>query len=447
MFENLRSLKTHGFLHHYCLWRRPLRVIQRTNSWVCDKTCDGQNSKKVFPNLKSFSYLENNWFNICKYFPTPFLNEFLTKMEPNQIRHVVKYDKARKKYSVTTQVASYSNGVEKTALLKRLRNNFTTFKQNSKAFSFGYMTLSPRRIDKAFLSTRVEQYLFSNQSSSYSTLETNYNEATLAKNLYQRKPPNTCTTVNAIGTLRAPRQFSTTTNPENKKSSENIPSLNDMEKEANEESSDLVDPPKVAISHSSGTLGKHLNSQPKNVLNNVYDTVARELNNIELKLHPSYTAVREKKGLSSWCCTYIVKWPEPMKFVFVAPTKREASHKAALLALQWLKKIERITKEGQPIILDKQSVNKIKAVNIPKLSLDNYTVGKLGSILNTHNKEFVPLLVNNLADRENNNLPEEDSEMATLSDTKDLRFRRQRFMNPKKYNAKEKIELPISAYK
>lgn len=99
---------------------------------------------------------------------------------------------------------------------------------------------------------------------------------------------------------------------------------------------------------------------PKNTLHNIFNTVSTELQNGELKLTPSFKIVKHGKTSHSWMCTYNVKWPENKSFSQVAANKQEASKKASLLVLAWLKQLHKITHDGKPVVLDKENLKQLK---------------------------------------------------------------------------------------
>ncbi|XP_008195117.1 ATP-dependent RNA helicase DHX30 isoform X1 [Tribolium castaneum] len=186
-----------------------------------------------------------------------------------------------------------------------------------------------------------------------------------------------------------------------------------------------------------------ISTSPKNVLHNVFAVVAQQLNNRELKLQPSYNIIKEKNKIVSWCCTYNPKWPEPMKFVSTGKTKQEASHKAAHAALLWLKKLEKITPDGHPVMIDKREVLDINRRSLPTVTLDQNTTNHLKNVAEIYNNEFVPLLQENL---DNKTKPAfEINEIQSLSDVNGNL--RQKVFPVSKYLAKEKVNLPISEYK
>lgn len=181
---------------------------------------------------------------------------------------------------------------------------------------------------------------------------------------------------------------------------------------------------------------------PKNVLHNTFDVVAQRLNNRDLRLQPTYNMIKVKSKVS-WGCTYNIKWPEPMKFVSVGQTKQEASHKAALSALDWLKKNEKITKDGYPILIEKSEMLDITKRSIPTLTLDSDTTNYLKDITNIYSNEFLPLLQQSIENQTKQTL--EVNEINSLSDINGNM--NQKVFGVSRYLAKEKVILPISEYK
>ncbi|RZC41255.1 ATP-dependent RNA helicase DHX30, partial [Asbolus verrucosus] len=188
-------------------------------------------------------------------------------------------------------------------------------------------------------------------------------------------------------------------------------------------------------------------TSPKNILHNAYDVIAQECNNRDLKLQPHYNIVKEKKNSHFWCCTYYVKWPETIKFVSVGPTKQEASHKAALSTLLWLRKKGKITKEGYPVFIGKNEVKEITKTTVPNLSLDHYVLQKMNLISDIYQHEFIPKLTNSSTNEMEYH--RDINELNSMEESEDNNFGKfkPKLLRNSKYFAKEKVHLPISEYK
>ncbi|XP_063921598.1 ATP-dependent RNA helicase DHX30-like isoform X2 [Zophobas morio] len=181
---------------------------------------------------------------------------------------------------------------------------------------------------------------------------------------------------------------------------------------------------------------------PKNILNNAYDVVAQQLKNRDFRLQPVYNIIKGKGKNSSWSCTYHIKWPEVTKFVSIGQTKQEASHKAAICVLLWLRKNEKITKEGFPIVVGKNEVKEIVKHTLPSLTLDANTVNQMKTIADIYKNQFVPKLTKCVEAKHvpTPTLDEVGDSFLSMSGKK-------RLFGVAKYLAKEKISLPISQHK
>lgn len=184
------------------------------------------------------------------------------------------------------------------------------------------------------------------------------------------------------------------------------------------------------------------------MLHNIFDEVSRQCNNKTLKLTPHYKLVKDGKQ-SFWMCTYHIYWPEEVKFLAKDAKKSVASHKAAVAALTWLKNNNKITKEGLPVIYGKEEVKTIAKKTIPVLSLDKATVNKMQNIVQLHRTHIVPHIIQNRLEkaRDTDGSEEESETMQKPEDVNLRNTRRQRYLGLDRYLAKEKVKLPIAAYK
>lgn len=121
-------------------------------------------------------------------------------------------------------------------------------------------------------------------------------------------------------------------------------------------------PPNTDLTFNQITLERvhKLFPTPKNTLNNVFAVVSSQLKNNDLKITPSFRRLRHGKDNFSWMCSYNIKWPESKTFSHTAATKQEASRRASLLVLSWLKEQRKITEDGRPLVLDKEEVRTLR---------------------------------------------------------------------------------------
>lgn len=163
-------------------------------------------------------------------------------------------------------------------------------------------------------------------------------------------------------------------------------------------------------------------------------------------MSPTYRLVKDGKT-SKWICSYHVVWPEEVKFLAKDISKSEASYKAALTALNWLKTVGKITEHGTPIIYDKQQVNQITKKSIPSIVLSSKTDMNIQKLVKLYEEELLPtILSNNQEHEENNNSSESSTPM--ISEENNFRSGKKKiFLGMRHYTSKEKIELPISKYK
>ncbi|KAJ8935402.1 hypothetical protein NQ314_012821 [Rhamnusium bicolor] len=187
---------------------------------------------------------------------------------------------------------------------------------------------------------------------------------------------------------------------------------------------------------------------PKNVLHNVYDLLSSEMNKKLLKLTPNYKSVKDQKN-SKWICMYHLHWPEEIKFLAMDTKKSVASHKAALVALSWLKNNGKINNEGMPIIYEKDEIKKLSRKTFPALSLDKKTVEYMKKIIELHQTQIVPHIIKSKLeiDPNNNSLESESGLVEEPADINLKSVNRQKYIGLEQYMAKEKIKLPIAPYK
>lgn len=131
---------------------------------------------------------------------------------------------------------------------------------------------------------------------------------------------------------------------------------------------------------------KQLRNSSKNVLHNVFDVVSSELNRKDLKLNPNYKLTHLSKNKPMWMCTYNLHWPEDIKFSGMASTKQEASHKAALNALLWLRKNNKINEQGRPNLLKTEDILDIKKPQA--LILKDDEIEKLQNVIDIYHKDL-----------------------------------------------------------
>ncbi|KAJ8932610.1 hypothetical protein NQ318_022949 [Aromia moschata] len=187
---------------------------------------------------------------------------------------------------------------------------------------------------------------------------------------------------------------------------------------------------------------------PKSVLNNIYDEVVKETKQKIFKVAPQFRAVKDSKN-SLWVCTYHIRWPEEIKFKATDSKKRLASHKAALAALNWLKSAQKLTKKGIPVIYEKDEITKLVNKTVPVLLLDNSTLKNMQKIKELHQEQILPHIVKSQKEiDQNNNEGVCETPAVQEPDNVNLKsIKKQRYIGLNQYLAKEKIELPISAYK
>ncbi|KAJ8925971.1 hypothetical protein NQ315_009826 [Exocentrus adspersus] len=184
---------------------------------------------------------------------------------------------------------------------------------------------------------------------------------------------------------------------------------------------------------------------PKNVLHNVFDEISRQTGKKTYQVTPTYKLLKEGKK-SAWLCTYHVHWPKEVKFQGRDTKKGIASHKAAVAALAWLRDNKKITSDGLPITFGKEEVKSITKKTLPVISLDQAAVDKIRNIVQLYQTQVAPRIkqgVEGLVEDE----AVEDRRTKNVEKLNLRNVRRQKYLGLDKYRAKEKVELPIAAYK
>lgn len=180
---------------------------------------------------------------------------------------------------------------------------------------------------------------------------------------------------------------------------------------------------------------------PKQTLNNIFDAVSTELQNKELKLSSTYRRVRYNKTSFNWMCTYNVKWPESKTFTQIASTKQEASRKASLLVLSWLKQLQKITHDGKPIVLGKEDIKQLRETPFV-LKLNETTEAKLREVIHKYDEY--------LAERFEEDLSQQSATSGISEELRKIENLRvpfqQKFEGTANYLRKTDIELPITKF-
>lgn len=173
---------------------------------------------------------------------------------------------------------------------------------------------------------------------------------------------------------------------------------------------------------------------PKQILNNMYDLISKDLNKPELKLRPEFKIVKQNKT-NNWLCIYELKWPEIIKFTHTSKSKQDASNKAAIAALTWLQKKGKIDKHGRPKIVDKETIKQFDKHKNPLIELTEETRATMTNILEEFSI-FKPHL---------NFSTSFDNDKVTNANS--ARIIKQTFIGRAKYKLEEFNKLPISAYR
>lgn len=183
---------------------------------------------------------------------------------------------------------------------------------------------------------------------------------------------------------------------------------------------------------------------PKGALHNFYQIFYQEKNKT-VQLSPSYKLVKDGKN-SKWICSYHVSWPEEIKFLAKDVSKKEASYKAALSALYWLKQEGKIAEDGSPNIYDKEEVRRITRNTLPSIVFSPKTIKNIQKLVDLYEHELLPSI---LADKEDQSKSNDDLKETNLdAEVNEIQSnRRRKFFGELKYMSKEKLELPITKYK
>lgn len=195
---------------------------------------------------------------------------------------------------------------------------------------------------------------------------------------------------------------------------------------------------------------KSLYPQPSGTLHNFFSVVAVELKEPKCEITPHYKSVqsskKERKPVQ-WTCTYLLKWPDEMKFQSTASTKQEAACKAAWAALLHLEKSGKMV-NGAPKFYDKADVRQITRESNFTLNLQNKQIKQLESINNIFETKLLPLLSNEQMDNkftfESNNL-ETTSQVELLDNW--LSDDKNSYRHLDVYRAKESVELPVQNHR
>ncbi|KAK5649108.1 hypothetical protein RI129_004000 [Pyrocoelia pectoralis] len=178
---------------------------------------------------------------------------------------------------------------------------------------------------------------------------------------------------------------------------------------------------------------------PKGVLHSCFTLLSNELKERELHLSPVYKTVKISKKNSLWECTYNLKWPEAKKFSATATRKQDASHKAAIEALDWLYHNGKIDAKGNPNIYPSGDVPQLKK-KYTELKLSGKALNHMTNIVESiqnHNVQKILQNYTNFSEKESLSLTEEWVEPDVTRKHMNLDF----------YAAKEPVHLPISDYK
>lgn len=125
--------------------------------------------------------------------------------------------------------------------------------------------------------------------------------------------------------------------------------------------------------------------EPKTTLHNYYQILSNELKSTEFKLpKPTFKLISiNKKTKNYWNCIYKIPWPEELKIESIGSTKQDASKKASLKVLSLLKRYGKLSRDGFPILYDKEQVYKQNTIDI---KLSDATIHKLQDIIDIYEK-------------------------------------------------------------
>ncbi|XP_066150364.1 uncharacterized protein [Euwallacea fornicatus] len=183
---------------------------------------------------------------------------------------------------------------------------------------------------------------------------------------------------------------------------------------------------------------------PKNTLHNFYSILCNELKDTSLKLEPLYKSM-PKNNAVPWTCIYNLKWPENVRVIALARTKKDASKMAAAKALEVLQKLGRLSPEGMPLIYQREDIKKLKKQKQTVVNLNTCTVKNLENIIQVFNNDM-----KDVVERVNYQeyLEDELEKDALVEGSDSVRFTEKPwFLGTDLYLAREKIVLPISKYK
>lgn len=173
---------------------------------------------------------------------------------------------------------------------------------------------------------------------------------------------------------------------------------------------------------------------PKQILNNMFDVISKDLNKPELKLKPEFKIVKQNKNFN-WMCIYELKWPESIKFTHTSNSKQDASNKAAIAVLTWLQKNGKINKHGHPTLINDEGLKQMDKYRNPLIELNDETKSTMNSMLEEFAK-FKPHLSYPTLDAADN--------ITNVNCTKIIK---QKFLRTSRLSLQEISKLPISDYR
>ncbi|XP_050296944.1 ATP-dependent RNA helicase DHX30-like isoform X2 [Anthonomus grandis grandis] len=183
---------------------------------------------------------------------------------------------------------------------------------------------------------------------------------------------------------------------------------------------------------------------PKSVLNQYYQIVSEDLKNNSVK--PITTYASNHKGQKvTWTCTYHLKWPTVAKISADHSTKKDASHTAAQKVLQLLLECGKMAPDGSPIIHTQDEIRKLQKQKRTKVELKAAEVDNMRNIINIFN--------DNMKHKVDSvdfvgSLDEFSKDFITEEQDCERKYKASPiFLGTAKYFAREKVSLPISAYK
>lgn len=183
---------------------------------------------------------------------------------------------------------------------------------------------------------------------------------------------------------------------------------------------------------------------PKETLHNFYRAFYEE-NNKTVALLPTYRLVKDGKS-SQWICTYHIHWPQEIKFHSKDTTKKEASYKAALAVLNWLKNNEKISEKGALILYNKEEVTQLTKKTIPSIILSRKTMQNINDLMELYENDLSPIINKYKTELCTEKSDKEDETLDTDQNNNESN-QRKLFLGMHNYLSKEKVDLPISKYK